>query len=309
MGIYIARRILWLPVLLTIVTLITFTLGEYGPGDPVEVILGTHYNPETAARLRHQKGLDRPFYVQYGDYVWKALHGDFGESYKFPGQAVGELLGRKIWVSAQLGFAAMVLTVGFGIPLGVLAALAQGTWRDSAIVSATLFFMALPVFITVPILLLVFVLKLHWLPSSGWGGLFSPYIIIPALAMGIPGIASITRLMRASTLDVLGQDFIRTARAKGLTEFGVQYRHVLRNAMIPIITVLSFAAADLVGGAFIMETMYGIPGVGRLAVDSIFARDYPVIMALTLITATAFVLGNLLADVTYAIVDPRIRYQ
>ena len=133
-------------------------------------------------------------------------------------------------------------------------------------------------------------------------------MIIPTLAMGIPGVAVITRLMRASTLDVLGQDFIPTARSKGLTEFIVQYRHVLRNALIPIITILGFAVADLVGGAFIVETMYGIPGIGRLAVDSIFARDYPVIMALTVIIATAFVIGNLIADILYVIVDPRIRY-
>ena len=308
MGVYIVRRLLWVPVLLMIVTLVTFSLGLYGPGDPVEVMLGQNYNSEVAERIRHQRGLDRPFYQQYLTYVWGLLQGDFGESFKYQGQSVGKLIGNKIWISSQLGLVAMILTIGLGVPLGILAALQQGTSRDSLIVSSTIFLLALPVFITIPVMLLVLVLNLHWLPSSGWGGIFSLHMIIPALAMGIPGVAVITRLMRASTLDVLGQDFITTARSKGLTEFVVQYRHVLRNALIPIITILGFAVADLVGGAFIVETMYGIPGIGRLAVDSIFARDYPVIMALTVIIATAFVLGNLIADILYVIVDPRIRY-
>ncbi len=309
MGVYIARRLLWIPFLLLAVTSVTFTLGQYGPGDPVEVLLGQHYNPDVIERIRHQRGLDRPFHEQYASYIWNLLQGDFGESFKYPGRSVGKLIGSKIWVSSQLGIAAMILTIGLGIPLGLISALKQGTWKDSVIVSTTLFFLALPVFITIPVMLLVLVLSLHWLPSSGWEGFFSLNLVIPALAMGIPGIASITRLMRASTLDVLGQDFIRTARAKGLSEFVVQYRHVMRNALIPIITILGFAVADLVGGAFIVETMYGIPGIGRLAVDSIFARDYPVIMALTVIVATAFVIGNLLADISYGLVDPRIRYE
>jgi ABC-type dipeptide/oligopeptide/nickel transport system permease component len=309
MGVYIARRLLWIPFLLLAVTSVTFTLGQYGPGDPVEVLLGQHYNPDVVERIRRQRGLDRPFHEQYASYIWNLLHGDFGESFKYPGRSVGKLIVGKIWVSSQLGIAAMILTIGIGIPLGLISALKQGTWKDSVIVSTTLFFLALPVFITIPVMLLVLVLHLHWLPSSGWGGFFSLNLIIPALSMGIPGIASITRLMRASTLDVMGQDFIRTARAKGLSEFVVQYRHVMRNALIPIITILGFAVADLVGGAFIVETMYGIPGIGRLAVDSIFARDYPVIMALTVIVATAFVIGNLLADISYGLVDPRIRYE
>ena len=151
-------------------------------------------------------------------------------------------------------------------------------------------------------------MKLSWVPCSGWGGVFDLRIVVPAIAMGVPGIAGLARLMRASTLDVLGQDFVRTARAKGLTHVTVDRRHVLRNAMIPIVTVLAFSLAGLIGGAFITETIMGIPGVGRFFIESIFNRDYPVIMAITLIGATAFVIANLLADVTYAFVDPRIRY-
>ncbi|MBI2936109.1 MAG: ABC transporter permease [Chloroflexi bacterium] len=309
MGVYILRRLLWLPFLLFAVSLITFALGLYGPGDPVEVRLGTKATPERVERLRHQMGLDRPFHVQYVSYMWKALRGDLGESYSFPGTKVAELVRKKMLVSAQVSLAAMIIGVGLGIPLGLLAARKQGTWQDTSAVVGALFFVATPVFISAPFLILVFALKLHWLPVAGWHGFLSPTIVMPALTMGLPGIAGLLRLTRASALEVLHQDYVRTARAKGLPEFTVQTRHVLRNALIPIITVLGFSLAGLVSGAFISETIYGIPGIGRLAVDSIFNRDYPVIMALTLIVSTAFVLANLIADILYALVDPRIRYR
>lgn len=308
MGAFIVRRLLWLPFLLLIVSLVTFALGTYGPGDPVEVRLGTRANPVTVARLRQQMGLERPFFVQWGDYVRKALKGDFGESYTFRGQTVGGLVAKKIWVSARLTAAAMFIGIGLGIPLGLLAALKQGTWLDGALVSFALFFNATPVFITAPFLIILFALKLHLLPTGGWDGLFSVKIIMPALVMGLPGIAGLARMTRASALEVLGQDYIRTARAKGLTEFTIQVRHVLRNALIPVITILGLSLAGLVEGAFITETIFGIPGIGRLAVDSIFQRDYPVIMALTLIPACALVMAVLISDILYAVVDPRIRY-
>lgn len=309
MLVYIARRLLWLPFLLLAVSLVTFTLGLYGPGDPVKVRMGARYNPEAGARLRSEMGLDRPFFVQYTSYVWNSLRGDLGESYRYPGQEVGNLLAKKVWVSVQLGFAALLVGAVVGIPLGVLAARKQGTWMDSAIVSFTLVFYSTPVFITAPFLMLLLAVKFHVLPVSGWQGLFSPSIVMPALVLGLPGTAGLARLTRASTLEVLGQDYIRTARAKGLTEFLVQWRHVLRNAFIPILTVLGMSLATLVEGAFITERLFGIPGVGNLAVDSIFQRDYPVIMAITLMVAVVFVLANLLVDLMYAVLDPRIRYR
>lgn len=309
MGAYVIRRLLWLPFLLIVVSLITFALGLYGPGDPVEVRLGTKANAETKARMREQMGLNRPFFVQWGDYVRKAFKGDFGESYTFRGQSVGSLVAKKIWISAQLSVAAMIIGIGLGIPLGLLAALKQGTWLDGALVSFALFFAATPVFITAPFLILLFALKLHLVPTGGWQGFLSPTIVMPALVMGLPQIAGLTRMTRASALEVLGQDYIRTARAKGLREFTIQYRHVLRNALIPIITITGLALAGLVEGAFFTETIFGIPGIGRLAVDSVFQRDYPVIMALTLIPATTLVLAVLFSDILYAVVDPRIRYR
>ena len=306
---YVARRLLWTPFLLLIVSLLVFTLGRYGPGDPVEVLLGQRMNEEVAARIRHQRGLDRPFWVQYTTYIGDALRGDLGESFKFLGQPVGPLVTKKAWVSAQLGIAAIAVALAVGLPMGLLAALRQGTWMDTAIVSFTLLFMSLPVFITAPVLILVFALGLGVLPTSGWDGLFSLSIVMPALVLGLPGTAVVTRLLRASTLDVLGQDYIRTARSKGLTEVVVQRRHVLRNSIIPIVTIVGLSLGTLVEGAFITETLFGIPGIGRLALDSIFARDYPIIMAITLLVAFSFVVANLLVDIAYAFLDPRIRYQ
>ena len=307
MSVYIAQRLLWLPVLLLAVSLITFVLGFYGPGDPAHVRLGARATPEALERLRGQMGLDRPFLVQYGSYVGDALRGDFGESYAYSGRSVAELVGRKTFVSAQLGLTAMLLAVGLGVPVGLLAAYKHGTWADTALVSFALFFYATPVFISAPFLILVFALNLHILPTSGWDGLFSATIVMPALVMGIPGIAGIARLTRSSALEVLGQDYVRTARAKGLSEVRVQVRHVLRNALIPVVTILGLGLATLVEGAFITETIFGIPGIGRFAVDSIFSRDYPVIMALVLILATSFLTANLLVDLLYGFLDPRIR--
>lgn len=309
MWTYIARRLLWLPFMLVAVSLITFTLGRFGPGDPVEVMLGNRYDPEVAANIRRQLGLDRPFVVQYGTYMWGVFRGDLGESLRYRGQSVASLIGPKMWVSAQLGIAAMIISLGVGLPLGFFIAHRQGRWQDPATVALTLILMSIPIMVTVPVLLWALCLKLQWVPCSGWGGFFDVRIIVPALALGVPGIAGLTRLMRASTLDVMGQEFIRTARAKGLTELMIDRRHVLRNALIPIVTVLAFSLAGLLGGAFITETLLGIPGIGRFVVESIFQRDYPVIMAVTLIGASAFVIANLLADLAYAVVDPRIRYQ
>ncbi|MBI4336539.1 MAG: ABC transporter permease [Chloroflexi bacterium] len=306
---YLVRRLLWLPFLLLAVSLLTFALGTYGPGDPVQVRLGARYTPEAGTRLRHELGLDRPLLAQYGQYVWRALRGDLGVSLRFTGRPVSDVIGRRVWVSVQLGFAAVVVSVLLGIPLGLLAAHRQGTWLDTAVISLALFFYSVPVFLTAPLLILVFAVRLHWLPTSGWNGLPDPHIIMPALALGLPGVAGLARLTRASALEVLGQDYVRTARAKGLPEVQVQYRHVLRNALIPVLTTLGMALATLVSGAFITETLFGIPGIGSLAVESIFQRDYPVVMAITLLLAAAFVAANLLVDILYVALDPRIRYR
>ena len=308
MGAYIIRRLAWTPILLLTVVLITFVLGTYGPGNPIEVLQGQYNNPEVVERIEKQRGLDRNILVQYGIYVKNVLNGDLGESFKYRGRTVSELIGKRIWVSAQLGIAASVISLGLGIPLGIYTALKQGTWIDITIVSITLFFMSLPVFITAPLLLLTLGLWLGILPIQGWGGFFDLHIIMPAMVLGTPGVAVITRLTRASTLEVLSQDYVRTARAKGLSELLVRRRHILRNALIPVFTVVGLSLATLVEGSFITEGYFGIPGIGSLAIESFFSRDYPVITALVLIIAAAFVVANLIVDIGYRFLDPRIRY-
>lgn len=307
MGTYIARRLAWTPFLLVIVSFVTFALGRFGPGDPVQVLMGQYSNPEAVQRIREQRGLDDHIFAQYTRYVRDIFRGDFGDSYKYRGRSVGELLKKKIGVSAQLASAALIISVGLGIPLGLFAALRQGTWVDTATVAATLFGQSMPVFLTAPGLLLIFALKLDVLPSHGWGGFFDARIVLPAVVMGIPGVAILTRLTRASTLEVVAQDYVRTARAKGLPEQMVRRRHILRNALIPVVTTLGFSLAGLASGTVIVEGFFGIPGVGSLAIESLFARDYPVIMALTIIGTTLFVMANLLVDLAYPFLDPRIR--
>jgi len=304
---YIARRLLWVPFLLLITTFVTFALGRYGPGDPVEILMGQNFREEVAERLRAKYGLDDDIATQYIRYLGNVLQGDFGESYQYRGRSVTELLKDRIWVSAQLNFAALLISVTLGIAAGLFAALRQGTWWDSAMVTFTLVGQSLHVFLTIPIALLVFSLKLGWLPSHGWDGFFSTSIILPALVLGIPGVAIVTRLTRAATLDVIGQDYIRTARAKGLPEQVVRLRHILRNALIPVVTTLGFSLAGLASGSFIVELYFGIPGVGLLTIESLFSRDYPIIMAVTLLGTTLFVLANLVVDLIYPMLDPRIR--
>ena len=298
---------LWLPVILLIVSFITFVLGRFGPGDPVQLLMGQYADPEVVERIREQRGLNDNIFVQYGRYLKGAVQGDFGESFKYRGRTVGELLKKKMWVSGQLNIAALIISVGLGVPVGLFAALKQGTGWDTVAVAITLMGQSVPIFLTAPGLLLIFALKLDVLPTHGWGGFFDTQIILPAVAMGVPGIAIIARLTRASTLDVVSQDYVRTARAKGLTEGTVQRRHILRNAMIPVVTTLGFSLASLAFTSFIVERFFGIPGVGNLLIEAIFARDFPVINAIVLIGTTLFVMANLLVDLIYPLMDPRIR--
>ena len=309
MWVYIARRLLWLPVLLVATSLVTFTLVRFGPGDPAEVILGSRYDETAAANIRQQLGLDRHFAVQYVTYMWGVMRGDFGESYRYRGRPVSELLFPKMWVSFQVNAAAMLVSLGIGLPLGFYIAHRQGAWQDPAVVTIALALMSIPIMISIPFVLWGLCLKLHLVPCSGWGGFWDLRIIVPAITLGIPGVAGLARFMRASTLDVLGQDFIRTAHAKGLAGMTIDIRHVLKNAMIPIVTLLSFALAGMFVTSFIVEFILGIPGVGHFTIDSVFNRDYPIILAMGILASAAFVLANLLADITYAFMDPRIHYR
>ena len=307
MAPYILRRLLWLPVILLIVSFATFVMGRYGPGDPVQVLMGQHSNPAVVERIREQRGLNDNIFVQYGRYLKNVSRGDFGESFKYRGRTVTELLKAKMWVSAQLNIAAMVISVGLGVPIGLFAALRQGSLWDTVAVSMTLFWQSVPVFLTAPGLLWLFAWKLDLLPTHGWDGIFSTRIILPAIAMGIPGVAIVTRLTRSSTLEVIRLDYVRTARSKGLPEMVVRRRHILRNAMIPIVTTLGLSLAGVAFTSFIVERFFGIPGVGNLLIESVFARDYPIIDGVLLIGTTMFILTNLAVDLIYPVLDPRIR--
>ena len=307
MGAYVTKRLLWLPIILLIVSFITFALGRFGPGDPVEVLMGQYADENVVERIREHRGFNDNIFVQYGNYLKNVSRGDFGESFKYRGRTVGELLKKKMWVSAQLNLAALFLSVGVGIPLGLFAALRQGTPWDTGTIAFTLLGQSIPVFLTAPVVLLIFALKLDILPTHGWGGFFDTRIILPAIVMGVPGIAIIARLTRASTLEVIGQDYIRTARAKGLSEFVVQRRHVIRNALIPVVTMLGFSLAGIAFTSFIVERFFGIPGIGNLFIESIFSRDYPIINAVIIIGTSMFVIANLIVDLLYPLLDPRIR--
>ena len=308
MGTYAVKRLLWLPFALLIVTFFTFALIRFGPGDPVQIWLGQHQNDEVRQRIRQELGLDDNIATQYARYVGGIVTRlDFGDSFRYRNTTVAKLLVKRLPVTMQLSMAAIIISFSIGIPVGLFAALRQGTGWDNVVVSIALVFQSLPAFITAPTMLWVFALKLNLLPTSGWDGFFSPSIVMPALAMGIPGIAFIVRLVRASVLDVLGQDYIRTARAKGLSENAVRVRHILRNALIPLATSFGGVLAGLTAGSFITETYFGIPGMGLLGIQSLFQRDYPVMMAFAIIGFTMFMLANLVIDLIYTVLDPRIR--
>jgi ABC-type dipeptide/oligopeptide/nickel transport system permease component len=304
---YIIRRLLWLPVLLLVVSFLTFTLGLHGPGDPCQLRLGQRVNPEALARCRRQEGLDRPLTVQYGDYIRKALRGDLGLSLMYQGQPVGRLIAKRLWVSVQLNMVALALGMVVGIPLGIIAALKPNTWVDYAIVAVGVAGVSLPTFTIAPILGWFLAVRLHLLPSGGWDGVFSTKIIMPALVLASGVVTVFVRQTRANLLEEIKQDYIRTARAKGAGEEVVIMRHALRNALIPLFTIFGLLAGGLVGGSFITELIFGIPGIGRMGFEAFFARDYPVITALTLVTAIAYAMTSLAVDVGYGFLDPRIR--
>lgn len=306
---YILRRLLFLPLTLLVVSFATFYITRWGPGDPISVYSGQYRDPEAFARVRHKYGLDKPIIEQYGIYMkGLLLHGDLGESYRYRDRTIPEVLRPKIWVSVRLGLYAFILTFLIGIPTGIFAAVKQGSWLDPFVISVFLFFQSIPVLVTVPMLVLLFAAKLHWLPAGGFDGLFSTSMIIPTLALSLGGIAGVARLARATTLGTLGEDFVRTARAKGLDEFTVIGRHVVRNSVVPVMTTLiGLSVVGLLEGALFTETLLGIPGVGLFLYESVKGRDYNVILASVLLVTTAFVIANLVVDLALIVIDPRVR--
>jgi ABC-type dipeptide/oligopeptide/nickel transport system permease component len=313
---YIVQRLLWAPVILLAVSLATFALGRFGPGDPIRILQGQHRDEETRERIAEELGYHDDFFTQYWRYMEHFVQGDMGTSVTYRGQPVEDVILPRLWVTFQLNAVALALIFALGLPAGIWAALRQGTWTDPFIISVLLFFAAVPVLVTIPILQWLVAVKLGWLPSGGWEvrdffgieiGLLNKRAILPIMILTLPGLAGIARYTRAQALEVLSEDYVRTARAKGLAEFTVVSRHIARNALLPLATLLGFALVGLLGGSIFLETLLGIPGIGSFLFEAVFARDYDAIMAIVLITSAAFIAANLLVDIMYAFIDPRIR--
>jgi len=310
---YIVRRVLATLPVMAIVALFVFSLLYIAPGDPAAVIAGDQASPADVERIRQNLGLDRPFLVQFGAWLWNIVHGDLGTSI-FTNLPVTALIVQRIEPTLSLMAITLVLTILVAVPLGVVAAWKAGTFVDRAIMAFAVLAFSLPVFVVGYLLAYVFALELEWFPVQGYTPLaegFWPWLqnlILPAVALGSVYIALIARITRASMLEVLQQDYIRTARAKGLEQRTILFVHALKNAAVPIVTVIGIGIALLIGGAVVTESVFAIPGLGRLTVDAILRRDYPVIQGIVLMFSFLYTLVNLTVDLTYTLVDPRIRY-
>ncbi|WP_055669591.1 nickel ABC transporter permease [Desnuesiella massiliensis] len=303
---YIIKRILLLIPVLLGVTFIVFSIMYLTPGDPAQLILGEKASPESVAALRTQMGLDKPFIVQYFTFIGKAVTGDFGRSYTTNRAVFAEIF-QRFPNTLTLAVVGVVLSIAIGIPVGIISATKQYSITDNVSMVVALLGVSMPNFWFGLMLILIFSVNLGWLPSGGFTSLKS--LILPAITLGYSSSAIVTRMTRSSMLEVIRQDYIRTARAKGVKEKTVILRHGLKNALIPVITVVGLQFGHLLGGAVLTETVFSWPGVGRLLVDAIRAKDTPMVLASVVFLATAFSICNLLVDILYAYVDPRIKSQ
>jgi peptide/nickel transport system permease protein len=302
---YVANRILLtLPVLAGIL-LVSFMLTHIS-GDPTDLILPQDATEAARQAFREKHGLDRPLWVQFASFSWHALQGDFGNSLRFGNSAIS-LVTERLGATTELAFAALFLAIAIGVPAGVVAAYWRNTPVDIAVRGLTLVGQAVPSFYLGIVSIIVFAVSLRWLPTGGRGTLGQ--LFLPAATLSLNIVALIARVTRSCMLDVLGQDYIRTARAKGLGENPVVWMHALRNAFIPVLTVIGLQIGFLMGGVIVTETVFSWPGVGRLAVQAIYARDFPVVQAVVFLFAMVFVIVNLVVDLLYAALDPRIRYK
>jgi len=309
---FIVRRLIMTIAILFIVSLIVFTIMHLLPGDPVAIMLGDQASVEEIERLRTELGLDKPLPVQYANWLLDVLHGDLGRSISY-NEDVGRLIRERLPITFHIGLSAFLLAIVIGIPAGITAAVRRGGWLDSLITVTANLGMAVPVFWLGILGVYLFSLKLGWLPVQGYTSPFEDLrqslrqTVMPIVLLSLGSLATLARQTRSSMLEVIRQDYIRTARAKGVKENRVIMRHALRNALIPIITILGMGLASLVGGSVFIEQVFNIPGMGRLMVQSIFGKDYVVVQSVVLIVASVVALGNLAVDVAYGLIDPRIR--
>jgi peptide/nickel transport system permease protein len=310
---YIIRRILATIPVMAVVAIFVFALLYLSPGDPAAIIAGDTATVDDIARIRAHLGLDRPVYIQFGTWVWRLLHGDLGISI-FTNLPVMKLIEQRLEPTVALSLATLLVSIVVAIPMGVLAAWNAGTWIDRLVMVFAVVGFSVPVFVLAYILIYVFAIWADVLPVQGYVSItqgfrpFLSHIILPSIALGMIFAALIARITRASMLDVLAQDYIRTAQAKGLSSEQVLIGHALKNAAVPIVTIIGIGVALLIGGVVVTETVFAIPGLGRLTVDAILRRDYPIIQGVILIFSAAYVLVNLLVDLSYTLLDPRIRY-
>ena len=310
---YIVHRILATVPVMGVVGIAVFMLLHLTPGDPAAVIAGDYARPEDIARIRAQLGLDRPLHIQFLTWVGSILAGDLGVSI-FSDLPVVHLIGQRLEPTLALAAATLVFSVVIAIPMGVLAAWKAGTWTDRLIMIFAVLGFSVPVFVIAYALMWVFSLKLGWFPVQGYKSIsegFGPFlhsIALPTVALGVIYVALMARITRASMLETLQEDYIRTARAKGVDNRTVLIRHALRNASVPIVTIIGIGIALLIGGVVVTESVFNIPGLGRLTIDAVLHRDYPVIQGVILVFSAAYVLVNLVIDLSYTVLDPRIRY-
>jgi peptide/nickel transport system permease protein len=310
---YATRRILaTIPVML-IVAFFVFSLLYLAPGDPAAIIAGDQATPADVERIRATLGLDRSFVIRFGEWLWQIIHGDLGTSI-FTNLPVSHMIAQRIEPTTSLMVLTIVFSIVVAIPLGVLAAWKHGTWIDRGVMVLAVFGFSTPVFVLGYLLAYIFALKLDWLPVQGFTSIsqglwpFLRSMALPTVALGLIYVALLARITRATMLEVLSQDYVRTAKAKGVGQNTVLFVHALKNAAVPIVTVIGIGVALLIGGAVVTESVFAIPGLGRLTVDAILRRDYPVIQGVVLLFSFVYVLVNLGVDLLYTLFDPRIRY-
>ena len=310
---YFLRRVLaTIPVVL-MVALFVFSLLYIAPGDPAAIIAGDQATPADVDRIREGLGLDRPFLIRFFDWLWGVIRGDLGVSI-FTNLPVSHMIRQRIEPTVSLMILTLILSLSTAIPMGVIAAWKHGTLIDRAVMMLAVFGFSTPVFVVGYLLAYIFALQLDWLPVQGFTsisqglGPFLRNLILPAVALGLIYMALIARITRATMLDVLSQDYVRTAKAKGVAQKGILFVHALKNAAVPIVTIIGIGFAALIGGAVVTESVFAIPGLGRLTVDAILRRDYPVIQGVVLLFSFIYVLVNLAVDLLYTVFDPRIRY-
>lgn len=303
---YIIRRILLSIIILFGVTILIFLLVHMIPGDPAAQMLGVLATSENIAQLREEMGLNDPLPTQYFNYIKNALGGDLGRSFKSK-RLVTREIGVRLWPTLQLAIAGVTIAFLLGITAGIIAATKKDTWTDYLVMILASVGMSIPNFVLGMLIILIFAFWLRWLPTMGYGSF--RHFIGPAASLGLLYFAIMARLARSSMIEALGTDYIRTARAKGLPNRVVLYKHALRNSLIPVITVGGIYLGVLLGGTVVVETLFSWPGIGKLAVEAVYARDYPVIQGIVLLMATGFVFINLLVDLSYGFLDPRIGYE